>query len=171
MKLSHLPLMLLTVPLAACVSTPPHKLLARPTPVFSPQAFFNGRTIGEGTLQIDFLGSRHTHVVGWGRVEANGTLVLEQRVEEGGKPPRTRTWHVRPAVGGRLTGILSDAEGPITAYVRGNLLHIRFKTKSGLDTEQWLYLQPGRQVALNRMVVRKAGIPVASLYETITKQN
>ena len=42
--------------------------------------------------------------------------------------------------------------------------------KGGLHAQQWLYLQPGGQVARNRMVVTKFGVPVASLDETITKR-
>ena len=52
----------------------------------------------------------------------------------------------------------------------GNRLHLRFTTTDGgLDAEQWLYLQPGGRVALNRMVLRKFGLPVATLDETIRK--
>ena len=171
MKPLLLPAVLLVLPLAACVSTPTHRALAEPAPVFSPQAFFAGRTIGKGTLKIDISGSKPTNVVGDGHVEPDGTLVLVQRVAEGTKPVRTRTWHIRPAGEGHFSGTLSDAKGPISADVRGNRLHIRFTAKGGLDIEQWLYLQPGGQVAVNRMVVRKFGIPVASLDETITKQN
>lgn len=160
---------LLTVPLSACVSPPPHTSLANSNPVFSPQEFFTGKTIGEGALKIIFSGEKHTHVVGHGHVEPDGTLVLVQRIEKGDKPPRERTWRISPTGNGRFTGSLSDAEGSVSAFVRGNLMHVQFKTTSGFNTEQWLYLQPGGQVALNRMVIRKFGIPIAALEETIRK--
>ena len=41
--------------------------------------------------------------------------------------------------------------------------------KGGLKAEQWLYLKRGGQVAENVMVIRKFGIPVARLTETITR--
>ena len=69
------------------------------------------------------------------------------------------------------TGTLSDAKGPISAKVSGNELNIRYKTKDGLDVEQWLFLQPGGETAVNHMVVRKLGVTVASLEETIRKIN
>ena len=159
-----------TVLLAACVTTAPHLDLARPTPVFSPNAFFGGDTIGVGVLSIDIVGKRATHVSGHGTVDPDGTLVLVQRVRQGSKPESTRTWHIRSAGGDRFTGTLTDAVGPVDAYVRGNLLHIAYASKGGLKVEQWLYLQPGEKVALNRMVVRKLGLPIASLDETITKR-
>lgn len=159
-----------TLLLGACVSTPRHPELARSEPIFSPSAFFTGRTVGEATLKIAVKGTTPVHVEGDGHVEPDGTLVLVQRVRQGDKPATTRTWHIRSAGQGRYTGTLTDATGPIAGDVTGNLLHLRFTAKGGLDTEQWLYLQPGGQVALNRMVVRKFGVPIASLSETITRR-
>lgn len=162
--------LVLALPLAACVSIPRHVDLARPGPIFSPGAFFSGRTEGKATLRIAVKGTAPVRVEGDGHVEPDGTLVLVQRVRQGDKPPTTRTWHIRSAGPGRYTGTLTDATGPIAGDVTGNLLHLRFTMKGGLDTEQWLYLQPGEQVALNRMVVRKFGVAIASLSETITKR-
>ena len=54
--------------------------------------------------------------------------------------------------------------------MRGNRLHLAYKMKNGMGVEQWIYLQPGGQVALNRMRVTKFGVPVATLEETIRKQ-
>lgn len=159
-----------TLLLGACVSTPRHADLARAEPVFSPAAFFTGRTTGEATLRIAFKGATPVRVEGEGHVDPDGTLVLVQHVRQGDKPVTTRSWHIRPAGPGRYTGTLTDATGPITGDVTGNLLHLRFTMKGGLDTEQWLYLQPGGQVALNRMVVRKFGVTVAALSETIRRR-
>lgn len=57
----------------------------------------------------------------------------------------------------------------MAADVVGNSLHLRFHVKGGLSIEQWIYLQPGTDTALNRMVVRKIGLPVAALRETIRR--
>lgn len=166
-----LELLCLALPLAACVTPPEHAGLAQAQPEFSPSAFFTGRTVGEGTLRVLIAGTSHTHVVGHGQVEPDGTLVLVQRIERGDEPPQTRTWHIRQAGDAQhYTGTLSTAEGPVTGEVEANRLHLRFIADGGLDTEQWLYLQPGSQVALNRMVVRKFGLQVAVLEETIRKE-
>ena len=171
MKFAPVLTILMVASLAGCAATPPSQTLARPSPKFSPQAFFSGKTVGEGTLDVVFSRPSHTHVEGLGEVKKNGTLILVQRVKEGDKPPRTRTWHIRPVGGGNFQGTLSDAKGPISADVRGNLLHIRFTGKDGLENEQWLYLQPGGRVARNRLVVSKFGIRLATLDEIITKKN
>ena len=162
----------LALSLAACVTTPEHAELARNTPTFSPTAFFTGRTVGEGSLRVLLAGTSHTHVEGTGHVEPDGTLVLEQRIERDGELFQTRTWRLRQAGDAQhYTGTLTTAEGPVTGEVNANELHLRFTADGGLDTEQWLYLQPGGRVAINRMVVRKFGLPVAELDETIRKMD
>ncbi|MFW2853587.1 DUF3833 family protein [Sphingomonas sp. TX0543] len=157
----------LTALISACASIGPSTKLAAPAPVFAPLAFFTGHTVGEGILRVTLSHARRVHVVSDGRVEPDGTLVLIQRVEEGSKPPRERTWHMRDLGGGLFAVSLSDAIGPVEADVAGNRLHLRFRAKGGLGIEQWIYRQPGGDTALNRMVVRKFGLPVASLHETI----
>ena len=158
--------------LAACVALPEHAELARAQPGFLPNAFFSGRTVGEGTLKVLLAGTSHTHVVGQGHVEPDGTLVLVQRIERGDEPVQTRTWHLRRAEEPQhYTGTLSTAEGLVTGDVEANRLHLRFVADGGLDTEQWLYLQPGGRVALNKMEVRKFGLLLAVLEETIRKED
>ncbi len=162
----------LVLSLAACVTTPEHTELARDAPAFSPIGFFTGHTVGEGTLKVLLAGTSHTHVEGNGHVEPDGTLVLAQRIERDGKPFQTRAWRLWQAGDAqRYVGTLTTADGPVTGEVNANALHLRFTADGGLDTEQWLYLQPGGRVALNRMVVRKFGLPVAELEETIRKMD
>jgi hypothetical protein len=164
--MNRLPLALLPL-LAACVPAGHLDELARPAPVFDPVAFFTGHTRGVGTLKIVFSGPKQTLVEGHGHREGD-TLVLDQRVKKGDEAATTRQWRLRPAGNGRWTGTLTDASGPVTAEVSGNRLHIDFAMKGGTHAEQWLYLNARGDVATNRMVVTKFGIPVASLDETIT---
>lgn len=153
--------------LGGCATTPVS--LPASAPAFSPSAFFSGRTEGVGALKILFSKPRPVLVHGVGHIAGDGSLVLDQRVDEEGKPTKTREWHIRAAGTERYAGTLSDAAGPIDGETRGNRLHLRFRMKGGLDAEQWLYLQPGGSVALNVMTVRKFGATVATLHETITK--
>ena len=160
---------ILAVCLSACVGTPENIALEKPAPVFSPSQFFSGSTVGEGSLNIIMSGHQSTLVAGEGHVTDDGTLMLVQRIEREKHAPRTRTWNIIPSGKNSYTGTLSDAKGPISAKVSGNELNIRYKTKDGLDVEQWLFLQPGGETAVNHMVVRKLGVTVASLEETIRK--
>lgn len=139
-------------------------------PAFDPARFFAGETRGEGRLSVAFSGTRPVRVESRGVVAANGSVTLDQTVREGDRPARQRWWRLRPAGAGRWTGTLSDAAGPVTGEAAGNRLHLRFRMRGGLDADQWLYLRPGGREVLNRMVVRKLGVPVASLTETIRKR-
>jgi len=155
--------------LAGCVSTP-RVPVAAAAPLFDVERFFTGRTEGRGVLQVAFSGDQRIVVQGRGRVEADGTLVLDQRVEREGEQPQQRRWRIRRVAPGRYTGTLSDAQGPVTGIVDGNRLELRFQMKrGGLDARQWLVLQPDGRGALNHMTISKLGVTVASLEETIVK--
>lgn len=136
---------------------------------FDPLTFFAGRTEGRATLKVVL---RHTHAVrvhGHGRRQRDGSLILDQTVEEEGKPATTRQWRLHRVGPGRYAGTLTDAVGPVTAEVRGNRLHIRYRAKGKVGIEQWLTLAPDGRSADNRLTATKLGIPVARLHETIRK--
>lgn len=156
--------------LGGCVSLPPSPPgLAASAPAFSPERFFGGRTAGDGVLQVLASRPRTVRVLGAGRLEADETLVVMQQVREGDMPPRERSWRIRQVAPGRYAGTLSDAAGPVTGEVSGNMMRLRFRMKGGLAAEQRLFLQPDGRTVLNRMTIRKLGIAVATLAETIRK--
>lgn len=142
---------------------------ASAAPVFDPIAFFAGRTHGTGTLHILFSKTRATDVRGVGVVTAPGEITLDQDVEQGRSPAKHRRWRLRRVEAGRYVGTLTDAVGPVDVEAKGSTLHIAFAMNGGLRAEQILYLQPGGQVALNRMTVRKLGVVVARLDERIER--
>lgn len=112
---------------------------------------------------------RTVHITGNGTLGADGGLVLVQRIEQEGRKTRTRRWTLHATGPFTYDGALSDAVGPVQAEAVGGLLHIRFKTKGNLAIEQWLALEPGGRAARNHLVVRKFGMRVAVLDETIRK--
>lgn len=167
-RLAAVPLTLLAMlALVGCASVPPRPDLRLAAPVFCAERFFSGRTEGEGLLRIGFSSGRAVHVHGRGHVDGDGTLVLDQAVERASRPTQQRQWRIRQVAPGHYSGTLTDAAGSISGAVEGNSLHLRFRLKGGLDAEQWIYLQPDGVTAINRMTVRKFGVPVASLRETI----
>ena len=153
----------------ACATIPPEVTAPKPIPHFSAQAFFAGRTEGRGTLKIIFAKARQVAVHGRGRLSGDGTLILDQSVEEGEGPPKQREWRIKPMTIGLYAGTLSDARGPVRGDVHGNRLHLHFTMKGGLDADQWLSLSPDGRSADNVMLVRKFGVTVATLHETIRK--
>ena len=159
---------ILLLPLAACVHAPPPQAAA-PAPRFSAQAFFAGTTHGDGRLKVALSAAKTTIVEGHGRVEADGTLVLDQTVTGAAAKPEQRQWRIREVAPGRYAGTLSDASGPVSGEASGNRLHLHFHMKGGLVADQWLDLSADGQVAANHMVVAKFGLPVAVLDETIRR--
>lgn len=140
-----------------------------PVPAFDPIAFFAGATEGNGSLKIMTKHRQQVSVTGHGFVISDDRIVLDQDVRRGTASASHRTWHLYRVGPGRYTGTLTDATGPVTGEVAGNRLHLAFSMKGGLRAQQWLYLQPGGQVARNRMVVTKFGLPVATMDETIRR--
>ena len=139
-------------------------------PVFDPVSFFAGPTRGTGSLKVILHRRQRMLVIGSGVAGPAGSIVLDQEVRRGHEAPTHRMWRLQAVGGGRYTGTLTDAVGPVIAKVDGNRLHLRFAMKDGLRAQQWLYVQAGGQVARNRMVVTKLGFPVASLDETIVRK-
>src|SRR4051812_12296496 len=68
-----------------------------------PLRFFQGRTETVGTVKIMFHKVYRTHSFGAGRIEPDGSLTLVQSVEDEGKAPHDRRWHVRQTAPDRFT--------------------------------------------------------------------
>ena len=143
---------------------------AAPPAEFRPDLFFAGRTRGTGTVRIATSSRpRALAVTSFGRVEPDGTLVLDQDVRIDGKAER-RSFRIRRTGPGIWTGTLSDAAGPVRASVKGNTLRLNYATKrGGTRMKQVLVLQPGGRRVLNRATVTLLGIGVARIDEVIEK--
>jgi hypothetical protein len=134
-----------------------------------PEQFFVGRTEGTGSVSI-FMSGRHAiRDRSRGRIERGNILVLEQNVEEQGKPARNRTWRLMRSADNRIVGTISDARGPVTGDVRGNVIHLSYQSTEGPGVEQWIALAPGGRFAQNRMVFRRFGVTVATVVSVIRR--
>ena len=138
-------------------------------PTFDPLAFFTGASRGEGTLKVMTKPSVPVRVESQGRPDGKGGIILDQTVREGNKPARQRRWVLRPTSPTTMTGSITDNPGPVRGRMDGNRLRLNYTMKGGLKAEQVLTLQPGGRSLVNRMTVRKFGIPVAHVKEVITK--
>ena len=134
-----------------------------------PFSFFEGMTESVGTMKVVMHQPVHTHSIGRGEVESDGSLSLVQRVEDEGKAPYMRRWVIRRAGPGRFVGTMSDATGPVTIDEVGERFRFRLKMRGGLSVEQWLTPLPGGRSASSSMTVRKFGIAVASSQGTVRK--
>ena len=171
----HLPLgRLLPVYAAVLASGWAPLASARPAapvgPHFDPIAFFTGETEGHGRLKVMFSHGKTMHVIGHGALQDDGTLVLDQTVMTAGDRPKARQWRIRQTAPDHYAGSLSDASGPVTLDVAANRLRIRYHAKGGLGFSQILTLEPGGQAARNVLHVRKMGMVVATIRETIRRR-
>lgn len=167
-RIARAPLVLVAC-LASLSLSGPAPAEDRAASVFSPLRFFDGRTEGQGEVKIVFKSPHAVRVHGEGRITPDGALTLVQDVHEEGKPPRRRSWHIRETAPGRYAGTLSDATGPVLLEIVGGRFHIKFRMKGGLGIEQWLTPAPDGRSMRNSMSIRKFGISVAKLEETIRK--
>jgi len=142
---------------------------ATATATFDPLRFFAGQTNGKGELKVILRRRVPVSVAGSGTVQPDGSLVLDQVIEEGAKAPRARRWHLRRMSPGRYVGTLTDARGPVTAEADGSRLHLSFATPSGFKVQQWLTLAPDGRSADNVLRATRLGITVATLRERIVK--
>lgn len=159
------------VALSGCLTANPPRSAPLSEPVMRPEAFFLGRTTGEGMLHLRTRARRAVRVESEGWPLDDGAFRLDQTITIQGDAPTTRTWRLRrdPAEPSRYTGTLSDASGTVAADVDGALLHIRYRMGAVTTMEQWLTLQPDRRTVRNLSTVRALGVPIAWLDETITR--
>ena len=163
----RLALLLAAASLTGCAE--PAALPADPTATLNPIVFFAGRSHGEAFLHKIIGSNADVRVDSIARSDGRGGLILDQIIREGAKPPRKRTWLMQPAGPNRFTGTLTDAIGPVAVTTSGPRADIRYRMKGGFEVTQQLAVQRDGRTVLNRLTVRKFGIRVARLDETIRK--
>ena len=145
--------------------------VAQPAPVFDPLAFFVGPSRGTGTLKVALKPTVTIRVESLGRHDGKGGIILDQTIREGSQPPRQRRWLLRPTSPTTLTGTITDTPGTIRGRLKDNRLLLNYSMKGGLKAEHVMTLRSGGRVVINRMTIRKFGIPVAHVEEVITKSD
>lgn len=144
-------------------------LAAAAPPAAGPEHFFVGRTEGAGTVHVMLTGRHAVRDRSRGRIERGNVLILDQVVEEEGKPARNRTWRLVRGAGNRITGTISDARGPVTGEVAGNVINLRYRMAEGPSVEQSITLHPNGRTAANRMTFRRFGMRVATMESVIRR--
>ena len=167
----YLSLLPVVIAPTGCVGASGRPGLASDAPTFDVARTFVGASAGEGRLKIAFRKTRPVHVQSTGHQAEDGTIVVDQIITEPGRKATTRQWRLREVAPGRYAGSLSDAAGPVEGAVRGNCLELRFRMKGDLTAHQWLFAMPDGRTVQNRMSIRKSGILVARLHETITRRD
>ena len=135
----------------------------------NPMSFFEGRTESISTVKVFTKKPFRSRSVGRGKLLADRSLDLVQRVEDEGQPPRERRWKIRQSGPGRFVGTMTDAIGPVTIEETSKGYRFRFKLKDQMAVEQWLTPSGGGRTARTVTTVRKFGLKVAKSEGTIRK--
>ena len=160
-----------TAALLIAVTCAGSSALAAPAQSFDPITFFTGATESAGSLKQALSSAKATHVTGYGAMRGGGEFVLDQTMTVAGdKAPQRRQWQLHQISPGHFGGTISDGKGPVTIDVAGNRLLIRYTMTNGMKVESVLTIDPGGRSGHNVSVVRKWGMSVASLNETIVKR-
>lgn len=161
---------LLLASLAGCLGAFPAPPATALAPTFDPIAFFEGRTRGEGTLDVRGRAGRPLRVEGRGARQPDGSFRLDQTITFGDGKVEERVWLMSRLDSTHFRATLSDAKGEVTAESNGSVFHLRYLLRQPrVYMEQWLYLQPDGLSVANRAQVTVLGIPWARLAETITR--
>jgi hypothetical protein len=167
----------LVAALSGCISTVNPESFGANQPVFLPEQFFAGKTRGSGILQShDGRPAKQISVTSTGRMLPDGRFQLEQTISQSipGTPEVTqtsRTWLMTKVDANRYAATLTDAAGPVTGEVHGNLLHLKYLFKKPFVTmEQWLYLQADGRTVLNEARVYLPGRTIARISEIIVRE-
>jgi hypothetical protein len=132
-------------------------------------SFFEGRTESLATIKLVMKKPYKSRSIGRGEIKPDGSLLLVQRVEDEGKPPHERRWHIREVSPGKFTGTMTEAKGPVTVDEVGGRYRFRFKMKGNVSVEQWIAPLPGGKNASTRVTIRKMGITVGQSEGTIRR--
>ncbi|WP_310468597.1 DUF3833 family protein [Sphingomonas sp.] len=142
---------------------------AAPAQTLDPLAFFTGKTRGDGSLKIVFQSRVPIRIESFGKPDGRGGMTLDQTIHEGSKPPRDRRWVLRPTSPTTMVGTITDTPGQVHGRLAGNKLYLNYTMKGGMKASQVLTLQKGGRAIVNKMTVRRLGLVVARVEETIRK--
>jgi hypothetical protein len=159
-------LLVVVRPGAAAFGTPTG---VAPVPGFDPVTFFTGATDSVGSLKQVFSSAKASHVTGFGAFRSNGLFVLDQSVMIAGEPTRSRQWQLHQISPSQFGGTVSDGSSPVTISVSGNRLVIRYAMQGGLGLTSILTIAPDGRRGHIESRIKKWGITVATLSETIRK--
>lgn len=154
---------------ATAVSLAAPLVSATAQPPVDPLRFFQGRTESVSTVKVIFHRPYQSRSTGDGRMEADGSLLLVQKVQDDGKPATERVWRVRQTGPDSYTGTMSEAVGPVTIDKVGDRYRFRFALKGDLSGEQMLTPLPGGRAALTTLKVKSMGLTVATTEGIVRK--
>ena len=147
--------------LGACAS-PPAAPVAASAPPLVLEAFFPGRTEGDGVFTNSWTGSeRRFHVVIDGAWDGRTLTLIEDFAYADGEKDR-KTWRLTRTGPGVFDGTREDVVGKARAWTDGNVVRLEYKVEIGgwtVDFSDVLALNDDSSL-VNRAIVGKWGLRV-----------
>lgn len=147
--------------LGGCAS-PPQLVLEPTNPPLVMEAFFVGRTEGEGLFVNSWTGEqRHFHVVIAGTWDGDVLTLVEEFQYADGEKDR-KTWRLQRSATGAFVGTREDVVGQARVWTEGRIVRLEYVVKLGGWTVEFadaLALR-GDGSLINKATVGKWGIRV-----------
>jgi hypothetical protein len=154
----------------------PFDVVAKERPELRLERYFVGRTHSWGVFETR-AGAPKEVLRGstTGRLRGD-VLQFEQDLQFSSGKKMHRSWTIRRVDGHRYEATGTGIVGAARAEARGNAVHLEFTLDAipgnplgRVRMSQWLYLQEGGRVLVNRAKLTKAGVKVAELTECFAK--
>jgi hypothetical protein len=133
--------------------------------------FFEGKTESVGTVKLAMKKPYRSRAIGNGQITEDGTLILVQRVEDQGQPPRDRRWKMHKVAPGKYSGTMTEARGPVTVEEVEGKFRFRFRMDGNVSIEQWLAPSKDGRSATSKITIRKYGVLVGRSDSIIRKMD
>ena len=146
-------------------------------PLADPLRFFTGHTLSNGVFENRCAEpTQAVRTETWGRV-VRGELRLEQDLYIGHRPRQRRSWRLRRIDQTRFEATANDLRGTARGRIKGRYFTWTFTlaTKPGnpllnVRMTQHMYFQPDGRTMINRSIIRKLGLQVASVTEQFRRE-
>lgn len=140
-------------------------------PKFDFFSYFEGEVIGTGMV-LNWRGHviRQFTVVMQGSLSSQHQLVIDESFVFNNGEKQSRQWVVSPLANNEVTGKANDTIGNAQGRMLGNTMNWRYRLKIpyrgrslAVDFDDWMYLQQDKRYLINKVTMRKFGLPVGSL--------
>lgn len=163
--------------LASCSPLTPRDF-ADTAPAFAPERFFEGATSSWGVIEGrsgEPLRSLRTETSG--RLGGDGVLELDQTLTFSDGEVRRRSWRLVRVGEGGYRATASDIDGEAVGEARGRAFRMEYELQlqpgsrwKTAHATHWMYLADDGETMLNRVVLSRFGVVLATVSETFRRR-
>lgn len=174
--LRWLPLALVAVLLAGCMTTPTAEIPPKVEPLVL-EKFFDGRTTGEGRFESKIAGVERSFTIKTRGTWDGSTLTLHEDIRYDDGERELKTWRLTRQSDGSYKGLRDDVIGEADGRQDGVAVRLSYvaevagKTgKTRALTFEDVLVPQSKSVVVNKAVVSKYGVPVGTVEVVFRKR-